>query len=46
MPSREEQLEACIRELLDTTELNMDDMEEETRETIRRALALLEGGTR
>jgi hypothetical protein len=42
MESREVQLEACIRELLNTTELNLDDMEEETREVIRRALSLLE----
>ncbi len=39
--SRERQLAACLRRLLDTTELNMDDMEEETREAIREALCLL-----
>ena len=39
--SREEQLARCIRRLLDTTELNMDDMEEETREAIREVLHVL-----
>jgi hypothetical protein len=41
MESREKQLEKCIRRLLDTTELNMDDMEDETRQAIDEALALL-----
>ena len=36
--SREEQLACCLRRLLDSTELNMDDMEEETRDAIREAL--------
>ena len=39
--SRERQLAACLRRLLNTTELNLDDMEEETREAIREALCLL-----
>jgi len=39
--SRERQLAKCLRHLLDTTELNMDDMEEETREAIREALCVL-----
>jgi hypothetical protein len=39
--SRERQLAVCLRRLLNTTELNMDDMEEETREAIREALLLL-----
>jgi len=39
--SREQQLAWCLRRLLDTTELNMDDMEEETREAIREALCVL-----
>jgi hypothetical protein len=38
---REGQLASCLRRLLDTTELNMDDMEEETREAIRAALCVL-----
>ncbi|HEV2969715.1 MAG TPA: hypothetical protein VGY55_06975 [Pirellulales bacterium] len=41
MESRENQLEKCLRRLLDTTELNMDDMEDETRLAIDEALALL-----
>ena len=41
MLSREQLLEAMIRQLLDATELNMDDMEDETRQLIRRALTLL-----
>jgi hypothetical protein len=40
-PSREEQLARCLYRLLDSTELNMDDMEEETREAIREALSVL-----
>ena len=39
--SHERQLAGCLRRLLDTTELNMDDMEEETREAIREALSVL-----
>jgi hypothetical protein len=39
--SREEQLARSLRRLLDSTELNMDDMEEETREAIREALSVL-----
>jgi hypothetical protein len=41
-PSREEQLARSLRRLLITTELNMDDMEEDTREAIREALCALE----
>ena len=44
-PSREEQLARSLRRLLDTTELNMDDMEEETREAIREALCVLQNPT-
>jgi hypothetical protein len=40
--SAERQLRSCLRRLLDTTEVNMDDMEEETREAIRDALGVLE----
>ena len=39
---REGQLASCLRRLLDTTELNMDDMEEETREAIREAFSVLD----
>jgi hypothetical protein len=39
--SREQRLDACLRQLLDVTELNMDDMEDETREVIREALQVL-----
>ena len=38
----ERQLASCLRRLLNTTELNMDDMEEETRQAIREALCVLE----
>ena len=40
--SHEHQLAGCLRRLLDTTELNMDDMEEETREAIREAFCVLD----
>jgi len=40
--SREQRLDACLRQLLDVTELNMDDMEDETREMIREALQVLQ----
>jgi hypothetical protein len=40
-PSREGQLARCLRRLLDSTELNMDDMEEDTRDAIREALCVL-----
>ena len=40
--SREQRLDACLRQLLDVTELNMDDMEDETREAIREALHVLQ----
>jgi hypothetical protein len=40
--SREQRLDACLRQLLDVTELNMDDMEDETREAIREALQVLQ----
>lgn len=40
--SREEKLSRCLHRLLDTTELNMDDIEEETREAIREALHVLD----
>jgi hypothetical protein len=40
--SHEQRLDGCLRRLLDTTELNMDDMEEETREAIREALGVLD----
>ena len=40
--SREERLETCLIRLLNTTELNLDDMEEDTREAIREALGVLE----
>ena len=39
--SREDQLAGCLHRLLGTTELNMDDMEDETRDAIREALAVL-----
>ena len=39
--SREQRLDACLRQLLNVTELNMDDMEDETREAIRDALCVL-----
>ena len=39
--SREQRLDACLRQLLNVTELNMDDMEEETREAIQEALCVL-----
>jgi hypothetical protein len=39
--SREEQLARCLARLLGSTELNMDDMEEETREAIREAFSVL-----
>lgn len=38
---RTQALEDCIRRLLSTTEMNLDDMEEDTREAIRHALELL-----
>jgi hypothetical protein len=41
MKSRENQLEQCIRRLLNTTELNLDDMEDDTREAIAEALRLV-----
>jgi len=41
MASREQRLDACLRQLLNVTELNMDDMEDETREAIRDALCVL-----
>ena len=40
-PSREGQLTRCLRRLLNSTELNMDNMEEETREAIREVLSVL-----
>jgi hypothetical protein len=40
--SREEQLACSLRRLLDTTELNLDEMEEDTREAIAEALSVLE----
>ncbi len=40
-PSREQQLARCLGRLLNTTELNMDDMEEDTRDAIREALCIL-----
>ena len=40
--SCEQRLDACLRQLLDVTELNMDDMEDETREAIREALQVLQ----
>ena len=40
--SREQQLDACLRQLLNVTELNMDEMEDETREAIREALQVLQ----
>lgn len=40
--SHERQLAGCLRRLLDTAELNMDDMEDETREAIREALCVLD----
>lgn len=42
MTPRERRLEACIRKLLETTELNLDDMEDETRESIAEAYDLIE----
>jgi hypothetical protein len=39
--SREQQLDACLRQLLNVTELNMDDIEDETREAIQDALCVL-----
>ena len=39
--SREQRLDACLRQLLNVTELYMDDREEETREAIREALCVL-----
>ena len=39
--SREQRLDACLRQLLNVTELNMDDMEDETREALRDALCVL-----
>ena len=41
MASREQRLDACLRQLLNVTELNMDDMEDETREALRDALCVL-----
>lgn len=41
METREEQLEGCIRRLLQTTELNLDELEEDTCDAIREALILL-----
>jgi hypothetical protein len=38
----ERQLLSCLRRLLNTTELNMDDMEEETHEAIQEAMGVLE----
>lgn len=38
MESRELQLESCLRRLLSCTELNLDDLEEESRAAIRQAL--------
>ena len=40
--SREQQFAGCLRRLLNTTELNMDDMETETREAIREAFCILD----
>ena len=42
MESREKRLEDAIMKLLNTTELNLDEMEEETREAIRHALEMLD----
>ena len=39
--SREQRLDACLRQVLNVTELNMDDMEDETREAIQEALCVL-----
>ncbi|MCA9232262.1 MAG: hypothetical protein KDA57_16560 [Planctomycetales bacterium] len=38
----EEELADAVEDLLSCTELNMDDMEQETREAIARALRVLE----
>jgi len=40
--SREDQLEQCLRRLLQCTELNLDDLEDETRAAIRQALMVVE----
>jgi len=40
--SREDQLEQCLRRLLQCTELNLDDLEDETRAVIRQALMVVE----
>jgi len=41
MENREKQLERCVRRLLDTPDLNLDELEEETRDAIREALTLI-----
>ena len=42
MESREDQLERCLRRLLECTELNLDEMKDETRAAIRQALMIAE----
>ena len=39
--SREQELEQSLRRLLNTTELNLDEIEDENREAIQEALRLL-----
>lgn len=39
--TKEKQLRDCIQDLLDTCELNLDELEPETRKSIRAALRLL-----
>lgn len=45
MESREDQLEQCLHRLLQCTELNLDDLEEDTRAAIRQALMVVESGS-
>ena len=42
MESREDRLESCLRNLLDCCELNLDEMEDETRSAINQALLVIE----
>jgi hypothetical protein len=42
MESREDRLESCLRNLLDCCELNLDEIEENTRAAINHALMVLE----
>lgn len=41
-PMREQQIESCLRRLLDSTELNLDEIEPETAHLIREARMLIE----